>query len=271
MIGFFLAALAPAVTATPVPAPAPAAQAKARWISDWADQRCSLIRMTGGEDGAMLMIRTVPGTHQAELWYVDPKWEGRALPSFSIVDFQLDPGKVVTEGSFAVTVKGYRGFAVTTVDRRFLADLPQAKRVTIRHQKRLIADIPLPRAGEAVSALRECERSVLQSWGFDPGALESLSRPARPGKRLHAYFKGVAYPPDALRERAWGSVIVRLTIGVGGAIEDCTIVHSSAHKSLGAATCNVLLARARFEPALGADGRPVRALSAGRIWWLLPN
>lgn len=67
------------------------APAKPKWVVDWGEQRCSLVRETGGPASVSLMIRTVPGAGQAELWLLDPKWTGPTFSRFEQVDVSLQP------------------------------------------------------------------------------------------------------------------------------------------------------------------------------------
>lgn len=256
----------------PAPAPAPAAAPmKAQWVSDWGDDRCSLVRHMGGEAGAMLMFRTVPGTTHAELWFLDPQWEGKALKPYSELEFRLEPtATVITAQSFGVTVKGHKGFAITSVNDDFLKDLPQAKKVVIRHKERLIAEVPVPATAKAVAVLRECEGTVLKDMGFDPQVMATLSRRATSEKPLVAYFSHSDYPDAAIRKGEAGSVLARITIGTTGAVEGCTVIESSHSEILDRTTCAAIMKRVRYKPALSAAGQPVRALDAIRIWWRLP-
>ena len=57
------------------------------------------------------------------------------------------------------------------------------------------------------------------------------------------------------RAGAQGTAGFRLVIGADGAVTGCTITRSSGDAALDAATCAILLGRARYEPARDAAGR----------------
>ena len=59
LLALLLGASAPAYAPPP---------ATGHWTSDWEAQRCSLVRETGGPASKTMMVRSVPGTEQAELW-----------------------------------------------------------------------------------------------------------------------------------------------------------------------------------------------------------
>ncbi len=77
------------------------------------------------------------------------------------------------------------------------------------------------------------------------------------------------YPEAAARAGATGTTRYELAIGSDGAVTDCRIMGSSGSDLLDARTCELMRSRARFQPALGADGVPVagKAIS-GMVWKL---
>ena len=96
------------------------------------------------------------------------------------------------------------------------------------------------------------------------------SPPRRARANLNQYFSTDDYPPTAVARGAQGTVGFRLDIGADGAVTSCTITHSSNDAALDAATCAILLGRARYQPARDAAGRAVRGKDQGRVTWRLP-
>jgi TonB family protein len=75
------------------------------------------------------------------------------------------------------------------------------------------------------------------------------------------------YPEAAARAGATGTTRYELAIGSDGAVTDCRIVASSGSDRLDARTCELMRSRARFQPALGADGVPVAGKAvSGMVW-----
>lgn len=105
-------------------------------------------------------------------------------------------------------------------------------------------------------------------------ALAAQTNQATPPRRaranLNQYFSADDYPPNALVRGAQGTTGVRLRIGADGAVTGCTVNHSSGDAALDAATCAILLGRARYEPARDAAGRAVPGKDYGRVTWRLP-
>ena len=67
---------------------------------------------------------------------------------------------------------------------------------------------------------------------------------------------GADYPPEALRHHWEGDVIADLTISAEGRVTGCKIAQTSGHQVLDDATCEIVMKRARFKPALDANGKP---------------
>jgi protein TonB len=73
---------------------------------------------------------------------------------------------------------------------------------------------------------------------------------------LQSSFSNDDYPPSAMDNNEQGSVSVTLTIGPSGRVVGCNAT-GSASSTLKNATCRIATARARFSPALDANGNPM--------------
>jgi TonB family protein len=258
------------VAAASLAAPSTPSARPGKWVVDWGEQRCSLIRETGGEAPVTLMVRTVPGAGQAELWLFDPKWAGPDFTGFEEVDVSLQPsGFRGTESALSVRFRGLKGIAVTSLDEAFLKKLGGSAKLRIDRGRRTLADIRLPGSARAFASLQACEATVLRDWGFDPEVMASLSRTPRPVVEPARWFSAADYPMQAVRARLAGSVLTRLIIGADGRVAECFVVEGSGAPVLDRRTCELLLRRGRYEPALTASGEPVRAMSSVRIHWVL--
>jgi TonB family protein len=77
------------------------------------------------------------------------------------------------------------------------------------------------------------------------------------GADTRLLFSADDYPADALRKKEEGTARAKLTVGTDGRVKDCAIVESSNSPALDAATCNILVRRAKFTPARDSNGNPV--------------
>jgi len=249
-------------------APAPGA---AKWVVDWGEQRCSLLRETGGTAPQTLMVRTVPGSNGAELWLFDAQWTGPDRLMRDPVDLSLEPsGFQVTQGAISVRYRELEGLAVTNVEPKFVEKISGATALRIKRGKRILADIPMPGSARAVASLHACEDEVMSDWGFDPAVMRSLSRPPTPVIPAAHWFTDRDYPMEAIRLNQQGGVLTRLIVGTDGRVAECLVVDGSGVPILDSVTCRVLVERGRYKPALTAAGDPVRALTSVRIQWRIP-
>ncbi|MDF7774648.1 energy transducer TonB [Sphingomonas sp. AOB5] len=79
------------------------------------------------------------------------------------------------------------------------------------------------------------------------------------------------YPPAALRAEQQGITTMSFTISAKGLISNCAIIGTSGSALLDNTACSILSARARFKPALDADGNPTEETRTLRFEWRLPG
>ncbi|WP_245824530.1 energy transducer TonB [Sphingomonas azotifigens] len=77
------------------------------------------------------------------------------------------------------------------------------------------------------------------------------------------------FPAESARAGEQGTVAFTLLIDVRGLPERCEVTASSGFERLDRTACNLLVQRARFVPALDANGQPIRAPYKGRFTWVL--
>jgi TonB family protein len=131
--------------------------------------------------------------------------------------------------------------------------------LTIGKDDRVLLTLPLPNAREAVEGLTRCNDDLLRSWGIDVAARRSLSR--KPRMRSFDWLSGIM--PNAST-----FVILTADISEQGRALGCTIVVSSRNPRMDRAVCSVLRG-VHFDPALDAQGRPVRAQYVTRLRWVI--
>jgi TonB family protein len=64
------------------------------------------------------------------------------------------------------------------------------------------------------------------------------------------------YPDAAIQRGEQGVVRIGFTIGTDGMMTECHVVRSSGYPDLDAIPCKVMKSRARFKPAVDAQGQP---------------
>ena len=118
-------------------------------------------------------------------------------------------------------------------------------------------------------ALGECLSDLRGYWNVpEPGKPEPrLSQDA--SGDLAALFASEDYPWMAVRGQMEGHTAVALLIDERGKVADCSVIETSGVASIDAQSCAVIRDRAKFNPALGIDGKAARSAWLQRITWRL--
>lgn len=90
---------------------------------------------------------------------------------------------------------------------------------------------------------------------------------AAPAQRQSAFEMTVEPEDEPPADFTGGTTVAAWQVAEDGAVEDCRIVHSSGAPALDAAACRAITHRARYLPARGADGKPVRGTDQGSFPW----
>ena len=80
-------------------------------------------------------------------------------------------------------------------------------------------------------------------------------------------IKVADYPIEAWQNDEEGTVRYRLIVDEEGQVSSCSVTESSRSHSLDEATCKLISGRARFDPALDGDGKPIVGTYDGRHSW----
>ena len=78
------------------------------------------------------------------------------------------------------------------------------------------------------------------------------------------------YPPQARRQGAEGAVAVRLDVDATGKVTACQVTEPSGQATLDQPTCDLMIRRGHFAPAVDGAGKPVASTFASRVRWKLP-
>jgi len=253
--------------AAPGAQPQPQQPGGLRWVADWGERRCTLAR-TAASATPVFALRFLPGSARLELLFPDrppPPGTERGAPA----------ALVFSDGTRADVQLGWRSAGETAPrlfligDAALLDQLARSTSVKLVHRGATLADVPLPRVGAAIAALRRCADSALAEWGVDTAAQAALQRRPEPALPGRPWIGNDDYPSEALRRGSAGEVIVRLTVNAAGRVSDCAVAVSSGDAELDETTCRLFAIRGRYAPALDAGGRPTAASTIHTIIWTL--
>ncbi len=259
--GFLLAAPVAALSDTPMPA----AEPKAKWVVDYAEERCSISR-SAGPTGVSFTLRTIVGDDFPDLIIHSAAWREDPLQGRSEAEVSLTPARTALKAEGFAEREADSGYVIflTGLPGDFVEQFAQAQTLTIRRGNEVIAEVPTPGAAQAVAAFRKCGDDLLRSWGLDPVALAG----AKKAYMINSFISPEDYPFAAVREGVQGKVGVRFIVDEAGRARDCKVVLSAPGvKVLQQKTCELIERRARFQPAIAADGAPIASATGFAITW----
>lgn len=259
-ICFVLLACAAAAAGAQGPAPP-------RWQVDWGQYFCSLIRPAAEGRSFATAFVVVPGGDNTQIMFVP---ERGAAPSWRVSSLRLLPQGTEFQVSLRTERRGERTVTILSgLPYEFRESLAGASQLELRDGDAVRLNLPLPGAAAAVAEHRRCTAEVAREWELDEAALAALRR--RPGSTNLFGLRADDYPEAALRQAVQGRVIVRIAVSADGRATECATVATSGSPAIDERTCQVILARARFRPAIDAEGREVAARMVSSVVWRMPG
>lgn len=104
----------------------------------------------------------------------------------------------------------------------------------------------------------------------DPRRAPARARLRHRDHTLASLIGAADYPAASLRAGEQGAVKLEIIVATDGRVSSCAVLRSSGYARLDRATCQLLARRARFWPALAADGTPVVEALLHEASWTLP-
>ena len=247
------------------------------WHVNYADDSCRLARAfgTGDEEVTLVLDRFRPGptvrmTLTGEPVQVrsgirrislrfgpnDPEFEKGFTPGV------LDNGKAALVVGGNLWITGYDPVTAANEDDGKIPPVDPALYTAIRFLELRIAGkqtvvLETGSMTAAEQALSTCTDDLLRGWGIDAEADKSLSRRVTPLGSPGAWIRNGDYPMRMRHLGYQGLVHFRLIVDDRGMPKSCHIQLSTRPKDFDDTVCSKVMARARFEPALDAEGKPI--------------
>ncbi|MDT8757159.1 energy transducer TonB [Sphingomonas psychrotolerans] len=119
-----------------------------------------------------------------------------------------------------------------------------------------------------LAQMRLCMDNLVKSWGYDPVEQAGALRPASPITSPGTWLSSSDYPMNAVMNGHNGLVQFRLDIDSEGKVLGCFILSRTSPDDFADTTCRAMTRRARLQPALDAQGRPMRSYFVSKVVWL---
>lgn len=122
------------------------------------------------------------------------------------------------------------------------------------------------------AALRKCTDDLVKQWGLDPVEQATLRQRLQPKTSPARWIQPSDYPGEPLRKGQQAIVMFRLMVDASGKPSDCAIPRAYAQSpAFSRITCENLMKRARFEPALDAEGQAIPSYYVETIRFMIPG
>ena len=247
---------------------APASKPTGPWTVDFGDAHCIAMRNYGTDaKPVILAFKPSPIGDVIQLTVVRPGVS---------VEVNQYPGSITAGGLKPVPVSmlGYRApskksrVTVVNLQRAQFDTLRAAPTVRLWASGQIDQAFTLAGMEPVTGALDKCMANLRKVWNIE-NATGLIKQHARQQKAPASLFRMSDYPAVALRGDDSGRVALVILIDEAGKVASCQVTATSGAASLDAQSCAVMGARARFDPALGADGKPVKSGTVTRIRWIV--
>ena len=279
----------PAIAAAPAPL---TLKPSSKWQVDYGEERCRLFRQFGEAKQTVLLFMDLYGPSEYYRLTIAGKpvrtavQKGDATIRFGPVEEEQKlaflSGTIVKEP--ALVFSGSSRLAPPSAAELLafknreksewieLQPINEERQKSVRHllvgkplRKPVLLETGSMRA--PLAALNKCVENLLTSWGVDVEKHKSLSRAATPLKSPGKWIVSSDYPSDMLAVGQPALVNFRLSIGQDGVPTACHIQATTRPKEFDKAVCNSVMRRARFSPALDAQGQPLASYYQNGVYF----
>ncbi|NJB91094.1 TonB family protein [Sphingopyxis italica] len=250
----------------------------APWHVHYADDYCRLARIFGTDEQKIIFSieQDAPGD-SFRMTLTGPMLDGPTRKGKASITFGAMPEQqimffpgTVGEGQPAwifgdsARIKPYSAEKIASADDQGIryepiteAEEAAVTSVTIGRPLRDPVRLKTGPMKAAFAAMRSCTDELLDHWSIDVARHRELSRWATPIGNPAKWLRSGDYPRAMLTKWQPGIVRFRLSVGADGTPTACHIQRSTNSEGFDDAVCKGVMRRARFEPALDKDGRPI--------------
>ena len=266
------------------PKPQPVLPQVGPWEINYDRDSCHLLAKFG--EGEQLVVanftRYAPGDHFNLTLYGKPvKLDG--LENEATIDFGTTTAPIKVYGLSGNAAKlpmfvlsslrldGWKGSSSLAVPPPITADQEaRAVKVGLSFKDGHGFELDTGSMRKPMAALRTCLSNLLKNWGYDAAVEAQLMTHPLPFGSPGNWLRSSDYPRSALAQGISGLIQFRLDIDESGLVSGCNILSRTGPDEFAAQTCKNIQRRARFHPAIDAQGKPVKSFYINAVRWLAP-
>ena len=177
----------------------------------------------------------------------------------------IDRPKLATAATVADAIKVLEATNITPEQEALVRDL------TIQTGNRKSYRLALGSMAAPMRTLRGCTTDLVKHWGLDPTEQASLARRPTPISDPRRWMNSADYPTDMVRQGGNGLVQFRLDISETGSIAGCHVQARTNPDAFADLSCKLISKRARFNPALDRDGKPIKSYFVNSVRWTMES
>ena len=241
-----------------------------KWVMDFGDTQCVAARNYGSEAKPLMLVLKQPTLGQIVQLAVIRKGGGNSKHARQINGkIRIDNGPPI-KASMIVFAAQARGESIISMNMPLAQFAAVRKGQTLSFSTEEVDEtFQLTSIGPLMKIMDECVTDLTRLWNGDAAASVRLKQLAKGD--LQTIFSSDDYPDAAMTLNKTGWVSFVVLVNEQGRFADCTVIETSGVAALDAQSCAVVVERARFKPAIGIDGSPVKSILRQRIVWAMAN
>jgi len=246
------------------PAAATQLQPVSKWAVDFGDDRCVAYRTFGSNDHPVhLLLKPSPIGDVLQVQLAERGVNRSASPQRLSLTLGSNEPISVPQLQYGVGGKQVRmiNLSKEQTDKLSASTTLQWSEPGKQY---LLALGPMTNLIETVE---KCREMLADAWNATLTKRVMLQAPPTPAKPLVSLFSTEDYPSDAAFKDQSGFSHVVIMVNEKGQVVDCSLIATSGVAVLDAQTCIILRKRAKFAPAIGADGKPTKGIFHQLVNW----
>ena len=259
-----------------------------KWQINYGDDTCQLAaRFGSAEDSVILELRREqPGdTIDLQLYGERLKFKGFTVPVELTFGLNGEPHvhdgtSMIVDGPNKLPLVRLTGLRIDGSSDQKHPDANMPAIASAREAEITSITFKLPSAkryrletgsmGAPLAAMRVCTDDLIKGWGYDPAIQSALARQAIPANSPTTWVSTSDIPSKSVSTMHTGLIRFRLDIAPTGKPVGCKVLYRTNPDEFSDLSCKLLLKRARFKPALDAQGKPVKSFYINSIQWMAP-